>query len=487
VGVTSIDLRFITRQGRRINRLVAGMESRPQLDVLKSVFAPDELRDISITRPDGSTVRCLHLRPLVDQKRLQTEVMGALSNSNQPLASILPQVLPVTSLVAAEKYLLHGHALLIANAEVWSMQLASSPRRSVEAPSTERAIFGAKDSLVEELDQNIALIRNHLRDPNLEVERLSVGTRAETDIAVVSLAGAVDAKLLDDVLARLRRYAPERLGFVSALLRPLFGVAWSPFLRADFSERPDRIADQLYRGRIVVLADGSPFALIVPQTLDDLFKDEESELQSVITQYFIRGLRLVAFFISVFLPGLYVAVLTVNTTILPGLLAISVAASRQPIAFPIFTETLMLLLIIDIMAEATASMKGVLGPAISIVGSLIIGQATVRANLSSNLAVILIAVTALSTYITPRYFITYAYRIWKYPILFLSGLLGILGWTIGVLFLVIHLAAIRTLGVNYLSPASPLLPRALGRESMFGFRLRPGAAQTFRRRQPGPA
>ena len=340
---------------------------------------------------------------------------------------------------------------------------------------------------MEELAQNIALVRNHLRDPNLEVERLVIGTRAGTDVAVMSLAGTVDATILDDVVARLRSYAPPRLGFVSALLRPLFGIAWSPFLRADFTERPDRIADQIYRGRIVVLADGSPFALIVPQTLDDLFKDEEAELQSVITQYFVRGMRLIAFFISVFLPGLYVAVLTVNTTIVPGLLAIAVAANRQPIAFPIFTETLLLLLTIDIMAEATASMKGVLGPAISIVGSLIIGQATVRANLASNLAVILIALTALSTYITPRYFITYAFRIWKYPILFLSGILGIMGWTIGALFLIIHLAAIRTLGVNYLSPAAPLLPRTLGRESVFGFRSEAGTARMFRRRRPDPA
>jgi spore germination protein KA len=214
-----------------------------------------------------------------------------------------------------------------------------------------------------------------------------------------------------------------------------------------------------------------------------LFKDEEAELQSVITQYFVRGLRLIAFFVSVFLPGLYVAILTVNTTIVPGLLAIAIAASRQSIAFPIFTETLILLVAIDIMAEATASMKGVLGPAISIVGTLIIGQAIVRANLGSNLGVILIALTALTTYITPRYFITYAYRIWKYPILFLSGILGIMGWTIGALLLTIHLASIRTLGISYLAPAAPLQPRDLARESAFGYRSGAGAARMFHRRR----
>ena len=190
---------------------------------------------MSISRPDGSSVTCLHLRAPVDQQRLQTEVVGALSGSQKPIVSTLPQALPVTSLSVGEKYLLRGRALLSASSEVWSVQLASVSMRSVEQPSTERAVFGAKDSLVEDLDQNIALIRSHLRDPSLEVERLTIGTRTETDIAVVSLAAAVDAKMLDDVVSRLRRYAPERLGFVSALLSPLFEIAWSPFLRADFT------------------------------------------------------------------------------------------------------------------------------------------------------------------------------------------------------------------------------------------------------------
>lgn len=481
-----MDLGFISRQGQRIGRLLANVQSRPDFDELKSAFSPDDLDASSVTRPDGTSVNCLSLRSLTDQERLRTEIIGPLMISNTSISSAFPYSLPVATFSRGGQCLLRGHVLLFAGEEAWSIPVAASAGRAVHAPSTERAIFGAKDSLVEDLDHNIALVRTHLRDPYLEIERLAIGARVETDIAVLSVTGAVDPKILDDVVTRLRSYAPERLGFVSTLLRPLFGVAWSPFLRADFTERPDRIADQLYRGRIALLADGSPFALIVPQTLDDLFKDEESELQSIATKYFVRGLRLIAFFISVFLPGLYVAVLTVNTTIVPGLLAIAIAANRQPIAFPIFTETLVLLVTIDIMAEATASMKGVLGPAISIVGSLIIGQALVRANLGSNLGVILISITTLSTYITPRYFITYAYRIWKYPIVLLSGVLGIMGWTIGALLLMIHLSAIRTLGVSYLSPAVPVRPKTLAKESLLGYQSGAGTAKTFRRRRPDP-
>ncbi|EQD47267.1 GerA spore germination protein, partial [mine drainage metagenome] len=224
-------------------------------------------------------------------------------------------------------------------------------------------------------------------------------------------------------------------------------------------------ADFLFRGHIVILADGSPFALVVPVPILEMFVDEEEYLQATSTRYFVRGLRALSFFIAMLGPGLYVAVLTVDTTILPGLLAIATASSRASIAYPILTETFLMLIIVDIMAEATVSMKGILGPAISIVGSLIVGEAAVRANLASNLGVILLALTTLATFITPRYQMTYAARIWKYGFLFISGIFGIVGWTIGVLWLMTDLVGKRELGMHYLAPLAPFRPEAFSTAS----------------------
>ncbi len=405
-------------------------------------------------------VRILQMPDLVDDKRLHGELLTPLAATPAPLAAICPQARRVQTLAEAEQQILDGSALIFDGRSVHALALSSLPTRSTDQPSTERAVFGPKDSFVESLRDNIALIRSHLHDPALIAKRIEIGNEAPTAVAVLYRDGAANPDQLDALVARLQAYHPPRVGFVSSLLRPLYGALWTVFLPADFTERPYRAADFIFRGRFVILVDGSPYAMLLPVPFIEYFMDEEEYLQSTSTRYFVRGLRLLSFFIALLGPGLYVAILTVNTTVLPGLLAVAVASNRESLAFPILTETVLMLLVLDIMAEATTAMKGVLGPAISIVGSLIVGQAAVRANLASNLGVILLALTALATFMTPRYALTYAVRVWKYIFLLLGGVLGLAGWSAGITWLIINLSARRELGTSYLVPLAPLLPRA---------------------------
>ncbi|MDA8347123.1 MAG: spore germination protein [Thermaerobacter sp.] len=452
---TATDIGFIDRQGRRILGLISRYEGRLDPDALKESF-PD-LIVTGVTRPGGAQVHIVQIPALVDAKRLHSEVLTPLSSSKSPVQTLLAEMKEIYTRQDADRELIQGAVLIFAEARVYAMLLRIMPNRAVDEPTTERAVFGPKDSFIETLDQNLALIRSHLRDPRLQAEVFPIGTQAPVKVAVLSLEGAVDPKELDDVITRLQKFRPPRVGFVSTLLRPVFGAVWSPFLPADFTERPYRAADFLSRGRIAVLVDGSPWAMLLPVQFIELFIDEEEYLQATTTRYFVRGLRLLAFAISLLGPGLYVAILTVNTTVMPGLLAIAVSSNRQSLAFPILTETVLMLIVLDVMAEATTAMKGVLGPAISIVGSLIVGQAAVRANLASNLGVILLALTALATYITPRYQLTYAVRVFKYVFLLVSGVLGLVGWSAGIIWLAISLSMQRELGVSYLAPLAPTL------------------------------
>jgi len=457
-GGLATDIGAIDRQGGRILGLISHLANRLDPDEIKATHA--EVSELDVTRPNGEKVRVLQLPAMVDGQRLQTELLSALAGSITPIPALLARGARVMTREDADRHLLDGAALVFYGRSVYALQLRSIPTRSVEEPTTERAVFGPKDAFVESMEMNIALIRSHLQDPLLIAQRITLGTEAPTHLAVLYREGAADPSQLDDILTRLSRYRPPRVGFVSSLLRPLYGSLWSPFLPADFTERPYRAADLLFRGRFVILVDGSPYAMLLPVSFVDLFIDEEEYLQASGTRYFVRLLRFLAFAIAIFGPGLYVAVLSVNTTVMPGLLAIAVASNRQSLAFPILTETILMLVVLDIMAEATTAMKGVLGPAISIVGSLIVGQAAVRANLASNLGVILLALTALATFITPRYQLTYATRVWKYVFLFVSGVLGLVGWSAGVLWLAISLSATRELGTHYLAPLAPLLPGA---------------------------
>ncbi len=405
-------------------------------------------------------MRILQLPALVDGQRLQTELIMPLIQTSAPVPALLARGSRVATRDDAERKILGGCALVFSAAGIFALPLGSAPTRSIEEPSTERAVFGPKDALVESLEVNIAMIRRHVKDPGIIARRLTLGTEATTEVAVLFKEGCADPKELDTLLSRLERYRPPRVGFVSALLRPLFGPIWSPFLPADFTERPYRAADYIFRGRFVILVDGSPWAMLLPAPFIELFIDESEYMQATATRYFVRALRVLAFMLALLGPGLYVAVLTVNTTVMPGLLAIAVSSNRQSLAFPILTETILMLVVLDVMAEATTAMKGVLGPAISIVGSLIVGQAAVRANLASNLGVILLALTALATFITPRYTLTYTTRVWKYVVLVMGGVLGLVGWSAAVIWVMIMLSSQRELGVTHLTPLAPLVPHA---------------------------
>ena len=448
----------MTQSSHDLLRRIAELDPESPPQAVVDIFGTDQLHITDTVRADGTPIRCIHLDGMIDDLEWQNSTLPRITASSGALQLCLPTARLATTVGEAQYALLHGCVMISDAQGTVTYKLPGMPDREVDEPSTERAVFGAKEAFIESLEKNITLVRRHLRDPRLRVQRLSLGRDARTAVAVLAISGVAQDTVVADVIRRLRTNDQERVGFISALLTPLYGISWSPFVKADFSERPDRTADQLCRGRVAILMDGSPFAMVVPQTFTDIFRGEESEQHAIATHTFVRTLRMLAFYLAVLAPGMYVAVLSVNTAVLPGLLAIAVAASRLPIAYPLFTETLVMLVMMDIMAEATVSMKGVLGPAISIVGSLIIGQAAVRASLASNLAVILISLTALSTFVTPRYYVTYAYRIWKYPILIVSGMFGITGWTIGLLMLAIHLISMRSIGIPYTVPVAPFRP-----------------------------
>ena len=458
----------IVGQGDRIREMIAGVGQTLNPDTVRAMHAPGELTSIAVPRPGGGPTELVYLTAMADAQRVLTEVAEPLRSSAGTVATVLPWASGVGTCAAADGQLLTGSVLVFAPEGVYALQVPRSSQRSVQEPSTERSAFGPKDALIENLEDDVALIRSHLRDPRLRVEHMQLGTDAPTDVALLYVNGVVDGAMVDEARDRLARYRAPRVGFVSSLLRPLFGAIWDGFLPADFSERPYRIADFLSRGRLAILVDGSPFAMILPLFFIELFIDEEEYLQATLTRYFIRALRMLSFLIAVFGPGLYVAIMAVNPTVVPGLLAVAVASSRQALPYPIFTEILLMLIIIDILTEATVSQKSLLGPAISIVGGLVAGQAAVRANLASNLGVIVVSVTMLATFMTSRLYITYSARIWKYMILVLSELLGLVGWSTGIALLLVVFTSHRQLGAHYLAPLAPLRAHDLPSPSLAG-------------------
>jgi len=450
---------------RLLRHLVATIDgaSAPSTEALLSQQGLSDLFKTRVVRPDGAEVAVFGLTGLIDPSTLERDVLRPLQTLPAAPAEALPQAFQVRTIDEARQLLIGGAAIVIAGNVTWAYRVGSYPKRQIDMPDTERAIFGPKDAFIEDLDTNVGLLRRQLPDPDLMVDRLSLGTKVARQGVLMHVAGIADPSAVEAVAGRLKARQTPRVGFISSLVPMLLGPQMNPFVRAEFTERPARVATQLLRGKIALLLDGSPFAMVVPHTMADTFTDDETSFPSPLVRLFVRFIRVVALAGATFLPGLYVAILSVNPVVLPGLLALQVAFDRQTIPYPVVTETFILLIVLDVLAESTISMKSVLGPAISIVGSIIIGDAAVRSDLASNLSVILVAVTALGTFITPWFTSSYAYRLWKYPILFFSAVMGIAGWGLGILFMMTALAGERSLGLSYLTPVTPLQPgRAAG-------------------------
>ena len=452
----------------RLRQRLQRETSAPSSDLVSDILGEEDLQHYSVRRPDGSTADVCALSDLTDIKGLQDLVLTPLQGGADPVTIALPMASEVTTVQTARAALLAGDALIFESGSAFAHPMGAFPKRQVGPPTTERALLGSQDSFIEDLDTNIALVRRHLPDTALVVRRLSVGTLAPKNCAILWLTDAADPGIPGEIIERFSAEMLPRVMNVTELLPVLFGPSASPFLRAGFSERPMYNAGQLIRGRVVVLLDGSPMGMILPQSLDEALRDDESTFPSIAVRIFVRLTRVIALTTATLLPGLFLSVLTINTRVLPTLLAVEVSASRQQVPYPVITETFLLLIVLDVLAESTISMKGVLGPAISIVGSLIIGQAAVQAHLASNLSVILVAMTALGTFITPWFQNSYAYRIWKYPIFVLSGFLGLVGWTLGVVLLLAHLSGLRSFGTSYLTPLAPFRPETLSSSGSFG-------------------
>lgn len=459
--MTPLNLAADLGEIRRLLKHLQATIDRNEAPSVRSIAALEGLADLFQTRavrPDGSEVMVFGLSGLIDPTTLQRDVLGPLETLSARPVDALPQAKTLATAQEARKSLIDGAAVVVAGEMAWASRVGAYPKRQIDVPDTERAIFGPKDAYIEDLDTNVGLLRRQLPDPDLMVESLTVGTKVARRGVLMYVAGVADPSAVEAVMGRLKASQAPRVGFISALVPALFGPQINPFVRAEFTERPARTATQLVRGKIAVMLDGSPFAMVVPHTLADTFSDDETSFPSPLVRLFVRFIRVIALAAATFLPGLYVAVLSVNPVVLPGLLALQLSFDRQTIPYPVVTETLILLIVLDVLAESTISMKGVLGPAISIVGSIIIGQAAVRADLASNLSVILVSVTALGTFITPWFTSSYAYRLWKYPVLLLSAVMGLAGWSLGLLLMAVSLAGERSFGLSFLTPATPVEP-----------------------------
>ena len=326
------------------------------------------------------------------------------------------------------------------------------PARGVSAPETEAVVRGPRDGFVETIRFNTVLVRRRIRDTKLKVEMTTVGTRSRTDVAIMYMEDIVEDSLVEEVRTRLKKYTIDGV-FDSGYIEQLIEDSWkSPFPQTQATERPDKVASSLMEGKVGIIVDNSPFAIIVPTTLNSFYQASEDYYQRWQIMSFTRLLRYIVSFLSFALPGLYIAILNFHPAMLPTSLAVSLAASRQGIALASVLEIIIMETAFELLREAGIRLPGPVGHAIGVVGGIVIGQAAVDAKLISPMIVIIVAITAIATFAIPDYALTAAYRLLRYIFIVICALFGLYGFLIGLIWLLAHLASLESFGTPFLAP-----------------------------------
>ena len=326
------------------------------------------------------------------------------------------------------------------------------PGRGVYETESEKVIRGSNEGFSESVKLNTALIRKRLRSPHVKVKETFIGRRTNTNVDLVYLKDLIYPGMLEEMERRLKEFEIDGTldsGIIEQLTEKR---KYSPFPQFQTTQRPDRAAMAILEGRIVLLSDNSPVALILPATYNTFIQTSDDYYSRWEIASFTRALRYLASFLAMIFPGLYLAMTNFHTQILPTDLLLSLAASREGVPFPAMVEVILMEIAFELLREAGVRLPGANGNTIGIVGGLIIGQAAVDANIVSPIVVIVVALTALCSFAVPNEEFATAFRILKFLFIFLCGSMGFFGFLAGVLAVLIHLSHLESFGIPYLAP-----------------------------------
>lgn len=327
--------------------------------------------------------------------------------------------------------------------------------RSLEEPITEGVIRGPRIGFVENIRTNTALVRRDIRDQNLRMKAYKVGRRSKTDAVVLYVDGIVHPDIVKEVERRLKSIDIDDVLESSYIEEFIEDSTLSPFPQIQNTERPDKVSAALLEGRVAILLDGTPFALIVPSVFMHFLQSPEDYFERWIPASFLRSLRYLTAFIALFAPALYIALVSFQQGMIPSKLAFSIAATREGVPFPAVIEAFLMIITMEILQEAGSRLPKPIGQTVGIVGGLVIGEAAVSAGIVSPIMVIVVALTAISTFTIPAYNFGTTIRILRYFFMIAAATLGFFGLIMVYIAVNIHLINLKSFGMPYTVPFAP--------------------------------
>lgn len=428
--------------------------------------------DVKIASTPG---KLCYLKTLIDTNKMAEMILNPLANVLNVSQNLDPE-LPfrmvenifsgadkkvVINVGDAAKAILNGSTILFLEGcrKAIAINTPTSEKRAINEPSTQTTIRGPKDGFIEDLYTNLGILRKRIKSPHLCFDSFILGNDSSTEVVVAYMKNIVNNSLLSEVKKRIQKIDVFAIFESNNIEELIADKTLTPFPLLFNTERPDTIASHILTGKVAIFVDGTPFVLSAPAVFTDFFVTSEDFYQPFFMGSFIRLLRYFSFLLSLLLPSFYVAIITYHHEMIPTTLLINIISQRENVPFPAVVEALIMELTFEILREAGVRMPRAVGQTISIVGGLVIGQAAVEAGIISNIMVIVVSLTAISSFVAPIYSFAIASRILRFSFILLAGSIGFFGMMIGLLLMIGHLNGLRSFGVAYLTPVTPFRPK----------------------------
>lgn len=330
-------------------------------------------------------------------------------------------------------------------------------QRSINNPENETIIKGPQEGFIENLRTNTSLLRRSVNNENLVIENIPVGNISQTKCGVCYIQNIANGDLVAEVKYRLNNLSVDSIlstGQLEQLIQDDgdFGIP-----KIISTERPDKCTKYLLQGRVVVLVNGNPYALIMPATIEDFLFSPEDTNQIPLFANFLRGIRVIAAIITLLLPGIYMAITSFHQELLPTELLFSILAARENVPFPIIFELLLMEFSFELIREAGLRVPSPIGSTIGIVGALILGDAAVNAGIVSPTLIIIVAITGIASFAIPDFAFGFHLRVFRFFFITLGVISGFLGIGIGLFVYACELCSLKSFGIPYTAPIAPTL------------------------------
>lgn len=406
---------------------------------------------IYIVYIDGLIDKTLLMENVMEKLLLCKELLEFKENTVEKIANEIPitEIEVIADLDLTANLLINGHIIVFVEDNNKALNIALNKYSNSDEPLVEPSILGPKESLTKVLKNNTALIRRYLNNEDCKILNKTLGKGFPKQASIIYLQSVANKSILDEVIRRIDSIDLDIIMDISNMSEFIEDNHYSPFPTITITERIDKVVANLIEGKIIILLDNSSFALVIPSVFIGFFHSPEDYYNRVYLTAFVRALRFMAYFIAVFLPAFYTAITLYNHELIPTKLLLSIATQAIDTPFSSTMQLIFMLFAFELLRELGIRLPKGIGPTVSLVGALIIGETVVRAGLVSTSVVIVTAITAITSMLFPGTQLYESILICRIISLFLGSTLGFWGILLSFLCLISHLSSISSFGIPY--------------------------------------